>query len=87
FPVVRSRLTDIGERFRRLPKGTAYPEALNKLETALVACTAKVRHVEPTMLAVKRALPMLRDGLTLLRRMESELTDDAITAVSMAAEV
>jgi hypothetical protein len=86
FPVVRVRLTEIGERFRRLPKGTAYPEALKKLEAALETCR-KDRHVEPTVLAVKRTLPALRDGLSLLRRMESELTEEAIAAVSMAAEV
>ena len=87
FPLVRSRLTELGERFRRLPRSTAYPEALKKLEDALVSCTAKIRHVEPTMLALKRALPVLRDGLTLLRRVESELTDPAIAAVAAAAEI
>lgn len=87
FTQVRTRLTEIGQRFRRLPRNTAYPEALDKLEAALVSCAANVRRTEATVLAVKRALPALRDGLPLLRRMEVELTEEAIAAVTTAFDV
>ena len=86
FPLVRERLTTLGERFRRLPKSTAYPEALTKLERALESCR-KDRRVEPTVMSVKRALPILRDGLTLLRRMETDLRDDAVAAIGDAERV
>lgn len=86
FAGVRERLTELGERFRRLPKDTVYPEALTKLEGALETCR-RDRRVEPTVLSVKRSLEALRDGLTLLRRMETDLSDSAITAVSEAENV
>jgi len=86
FAGVRERLTTLGERFRRLPKDTAYPEALTKLEGALESCR-RDRRVEPTVLAVKRALPVLRDGLGLLRRMETDLSDAALDALRDAEQV
>jgi hypothetical protein len=85
FPGVRERLTKLGERFRRLPPKTTYPDALEKLEEALERCR-KDRRVEPTVIAVKRALPALRDGLALLRRMESDLGDDAIAVLKDASD-
>lgn len=86
FAGVRERLTELGERFRRLPRNTAYPDALTKLERALETCR-RDRRVEPTVLSVKRSLEPLRDGLTLLRRMETDLTDHAITAVAEAENI
>jgi hypothetical protein len=86
FPLVRQRLTALGERFRRLPKGTAYPPALRKLEEAVEACR-KDRNTEPTMRALKRSLHDLREGLSLLRRMETDLDDEALTVLATAAEV
>jgi len=86
FAGVRERLTNLGERFRRLPRDTAYPDALTKLAGALEACR-RDRKVEPTVLAVKRHLPALRDGLTLLRRMESDLTDQTLDILRQAEDV
>lgn len=86
FPEVRKRLTRLGECFRLLPRATQYPAALAKLEDLLESCR-RDRRVEPTTMAVKRALPALRDGLTLLRRMESELTEESARAVQTAADV
>ncbi|HMA92784.1 MAG TPA: hypothetical protein VKP30_08865, partial [Polyangiaceae bacterium] len=86
FAGVRERLTELGERFRRLPKDTAYPEALTKLERVLETCR-RDRRVEPTVLAVKRSVPALRDGLTLLRRIETDLTDSAISALAQAQDI
>jgi hypothetical protein len=85
FATVRDQLTSLGERFRRLPRDTAYPEALTKLERALESCR-RDRSVEPTVLAVKRSLHALRDGLTLLRRMQSDLTDPVIEILRQAED-
>jgi len=86
FSTVRERLTELGERFRRLPKSTAYPPALTKLEGALETCR-RDRRVEPTVMSVKRSLHALRDGLSLLRRMETDLTESAISGVSDAETI
>lgn len=85
FAGVREDLTRLGERHRRLPQGTEYPEALTQLEAALEACR-RSRQVEPTVTAVKRSLPSLRDGLALLRRMETDLTEPAIYVLRDAAD-
>jgi len=86
FARVRDRLTSLAERFRRLPRDTDYPETLTKLERALETCR-RDRRVEPTVLSLKRSLPALRDGLTLLRRMESDVTDEAIDILRQAEDV
>jgi hypothetical protein len=83
---VRERLTEVGERFRRLPRSAVYPETLTKLERALETCR-KDRRVEPTVLAVKRSLNALRDGLVLLRRMENDLSDAAVGVLAQAENV
>jgi len=86
FAQVRERLTVVATRFRELPKSARYPAALGKLETLLERCRAD-RRAEPTVMAVKRALTDLRDGLTLLRRMEDDLTDAAIERLRDAESV
>lgn len=85
FPAIRERVTEVGERFRLLPKDIAYPEALTKLERALEACR-RDRKVEPTVLAVYRARDALRDGLILLRRMETDLTDRTVDLLRQAED-
>jgi hypothetical protein len=59
---------------------------LAQLEKALEACR-RSRQVEPTVTALKRNLHALRDGLTLLRRMESDLTDQATELLRQAEAV
>ncbi|MGD0680306.1 MAG: BREX system P-loop protein BrxC, partial [Polyangiaceae bacterium] len=86
FALVRARLDQLGVLFHRLPKGTKYPAQLDKLRSALEACR-RDRRVEPTVMAVKRSLPALRDGLTLLRRMETDLTSEAADALDEAEGV
>lgn len=86
FARVRERLTELGTRFRRLPKNAVYPPALTHLEGALETCR-RDRRVEPTVLAVKRSLNVLRDGLTLIRRMETDLTDQTIEVLRQAEDV
>lgn len=85
FTKVRERCTAMAERFRRLPKDTTYPPVLADLEAALEKCR-RDRKVEPTVLAVKRSLDALRDGLLLLRRMETDLTPAAIDAIAKAED-
>jgi hypothetical protein len=86
FADVRDRLTALGERFRRLPPGIKYPKALADLEKALEAAR-RSRRVEPTVAALKHDLPVLREGLPLLRRMETDLDDAALEAVNAANSV
>jgi hypothetical protein len=83
---IRSRLTDIDVRFRRLPKATPYPKALTELAAAIERCR-RDRKVEPTVLNAKRSLNALRDGIVLLRRMETDLTPGAIDAILRAEDV
>lgn len=86
FKGVRERLTDVGERFRTLPRSVAYPDALKKLEKALEDCR-RSRNTKPVMNAVIRQLPALRDGVQLLRRMETDLTDAACARLVEAENV
>jgi hypothetical protein len=86
FADVRDRLTTLGERFRRMPSGTVYPRALTDLEKALESAR-RSRKVEPTVAALKRDLPALREGLALLRRMETDLGDEALEALNAAHTV
>lgn len=86
FADVRDRLTAIGERFRRLPPGITYPKALTDLERAIEAAR-RSRRVEPTVAALKRDLPALKEGLGLLRRMETDLDDAALDALVSAHSV
>ncbi len=86
FAAIRDRLNTINDRFRKLPKVAVYPEALTKLERALEDCRRN-RQVEPTLNAVKTSVPTLRDGLTLLRRMETDLSEPVIALLAKAADV
>jgi hypothetical protein len=86
FAGLRERLTEVAERFRRLPRGTTYPEALSRFEKALEACR-RSRQVEPTVTAVKRELNALQDGVALLRRMEGDLQDATLQLLRQAEDV
>jgi hypothetical protein len=83
FKGARERLTQVGASFRKLPSGIRYPKALEQLEKALEVCRAS-RQVEPVAKAVKAHLPALQDGLSLLRRVENDLSDDAIATLRLA---
>jgi hypothetical protein len=63
-----------------LPPSIKYPKALADLEKALEAAR-RSRRVEPTVAALKRDLPILREGLFMLRGMETDLDDAALDAV------
>jgi hypothetical protein len=80
---VRERLTNLDDGFRRLPRSVQYPEALTKLAKALEDCR-RSRSTKPVVEAVARQLPALRDGVQLLRRMETDLTDATIALLTEA---
>jgi len=83
FKGARERLNLVGANFRKLPGGIKYPKALENLERALELCRSS-RQIEPVAKAVKGQLGSLQDGLSLLRRVERDLTDDAIVALRLA---
>lgn len=85
FKGARERLTQVGALFRKLPSGTKYPPALVQLEKALEACRSS-RQIEPVAKAVKSYLPVLQDGLGLLRRIETDLTDEACVTLRLARD-
>jgi hypothetical protein len=86
FPVRRERLREIEARYAQLPGRPPLPGALDKLGRALEDCR-RSRQVEETVLALKKNLPALGDGLEQLGIFRSELTDEALHAVAVAAEV
>jgi len=83
FKGARERLNLVGASFRKLPGGIKYPKALENLERALEVCRSS-RQIEPVAKAVKSQLGALQDGLSLLRRIENDLTDDAIATLRLA---
>lgn len=82
----RKRLTEVETRFRALPGRPELPAALARFAAALEDCT-RGRQVEPIVLAVKRHLDALRDGLEQLAILHTDLTDEAVQRVRAAAEV
>jgi hypothetical protein len=86
FPIRRDRLREVEARYARLPGHPVLPNALDKLGRALEDCR-RSRQVEETVLALKRNLPALSDGLEQLAIFRSDFTDDALQAVGVAASV
>ena len=85
FKGARERLNQVAILFRKLPGGTEYPPALAQLERALEACRSS-RQVEPVAKAMKSYLPVLQDGLSLLRRIETDLTEEACATLKLARD-
>jgi hypothetical protein len=86
FPGKRDRLREVETRYDRLPGRPPLPVALQKLGKALEDCR-RSRQVEETVIAVKKHVAVLADGLQQLAIVQSELTDDAIDAVCDAASI
>ena len=86
FPEVQDRLRSVEARLNRVASAPPTPEVLVKLSKAFENCR-RSRQVEPTVLAVKRNLDKLKDGLQLLGIYDSELTDDAIASVKKLHDV
>lgn len=86
FPGLIKRLQDIERRYNLLPNRPELPVVLHKLREALEKCTAS-RQVEKTVIAVKRYLDELRDGIQQLGIVETDLTDTAVAAITRAVSI
>jgi len=86
FPIQVRRLQELEQRYNRLPNRPDLPTKLNKLRQA-IANSMRSRQIEDTVLAVKQQLDTLRDGIQELRMSLTDLTDDAVAAVSRAVAI
>ncbi len=86
FPARRERLREVEALYDRLPGRPQLPGALLKLGKALEDCR-RSRQVEETVIAVKKNLATLSDGLEQLAIFRTELTENAIGAVAEAAAI
>jgi hypothetical protein len=86
FPARRERLREVEALYDRLPNRPQLPVALQKLGKALEDCR-RSRQVEEIVIAVKKNLAALSDGLEQLAIFRTELTEDALRAVAEAATV
>ena len=86
FPPRRERLREVEALYDRLPGRPPLPAALQRLGRALEDCR-RSRQVEETVIAVKKHLTTLADGLEQLAILQSELKEEAIRAVGDAASV
>ncbi len=86
FPGRRERLREVEALLDRLPGRPPLPPALAKLGQALENCR-RSRQVEETVVAVKKHLDALADGLEQLGIFKAELSDDAVSAVQAAARI
>jgi hypothetical protein len=84
FPARRERLREVEALYERLPGRPPLPAALQKLGKALEDCR-RSRQVEETVIAVKKHLTAVADGLEQLAIFRSELTEEAIKVVAEAA--
>ncbi len=84
FPGKRERLLEIEGLFNQLPGRPVLPQALTRLTKALEDCR-RSRQVEETVVAVKKNLDALADGLDLLARTTTELTEEAVRLVAKVA--
>jgi hypothetical protein len=84
FASAREQLTELQRLLVRLP-GKAQPKQLEQLEKALEDCRRK-RQVDPTLTALKRHLTLLGDGLTELRRLRTDVTEDVVRQVKDAQD-
>lgn len=83
FSEAREQLTEVQTLLRRIP-GVTQPKALDRLEKALEDCR-RDRKVDPVLKALKRHLDALRDGLTELRRLQTDLTNEVMERIQSAS--
>jgi hypothetical protein len=86
FPCLVSRLRGVQTQLNRLPGSPEGPAVFGRLGQALEECIRASRQTRLTVRLVKKHLDTLRDGMDLLQRYESELTESAIQAVVSASE-
>lgn len=84
FPHLRTRLCEVEKRYEDLPGRPPVSQRLARLAKALEDCR-RHRPIQKIVLELKRNLEALRDGMTELRLLESELTPEALMAVKQAA--
>lgn len=87
FPGEAKRLHGVQRRLDLLPGAREIPIELQRLERALEDCSRSCRQTEPTVLAVKKHLDVLRDGVRKLRLLDIELDEAAIRRVRDASGV
>ena len=83
FPQQVRDLRELEARYSRLPE--ELPASLQKLQKALEGCM-RSRQVEPTLLAVKRNVNALRDGMEELEKSLRNLTNEKVQAVRRAQD-
>ncbi len=86
FPNQVRRLQELEQRYNQLPNRPELPEKIKKLREVIEKCM-RSRQIEDTVLAVKKHLDTLRDGIQELGMSLTDLTDEAVTAVSRAVAV
>lgn len=86
FLPLRERLRTLEARFNQLPGRPEPEDTLKKLAKALEHCRGE-RDVAPTIKALKVELPVLTEGVQVLQRLTTDLSDEAVEAVRHAAEV
>ncbi len=86
FPGQMHRIQELEGKFNRLPEKPELPPKISKLKKALEDCK-RYRHVEPTVQEVKKNIDVLRDGMTELNIMLSELNDDRLNALGRAINI
>jgi hypothetical protein len=84
FAATREQLSEVQHLLARLP-GKPQPKQLDKLEKALEDCR-RSRQVDPILEALKRSLTQLADGLTELRRLQTDLTEEAVRKIVAAKD-
>jgi len=87
FPSLADKLRRVYGQLNRLPGSPKGPAVFGKLEIALEHCIRTCRQTKPTVKLVKKHLDTLRDGIQQLQVLDSELTQDAIIAVTSANRV
>jgi hypothetical protein len=86
FPGRAKMLQALEKQYNRLPGRPELPDTLLKLRDALEYCM-RSRQVEDTVLAVKKNLDALRDGIEQIGILSSELTEETVQAVRKAGEI
>ncbi len=82
FPKLAIRLRQLLTLMQKLPRNLPVPDEFTKLDQALGRCVVKVRETKPTVQSVKRNLDSLRDGIRLLKMLESELSNEVVVKVN-----
>ncbi len=86
LPPMSSKLSSVEDRLNRLPDQPEAPAELTALRKITEDCL-RDRQIEPTVLAVKKHLDALRDGVSLLNTFDVELSSAAIDEVTRAHQV